>query len=393
MGTRLATPLFRVSKRNSVVLLRIFAPLFLVVSMVNTAFADSLSARVGQAPQPTVMIGVRANQDGQASLQAPLASERDVLLLEDQIGRKVAIDNQYSNWADFSTSQPLEQAAWDVRGGRIPMISWKTAYPGSPDGCAKWSDIVGGVYDAQLADQAKVIKNLRGLVMIRWHYEMEHPDGGRCFYDVDVMKDPVTAGQEYVAAWKHVVDLFRAEGVSNVLWVWAPGGGAFSDSDGNPSTEWMDFYPGDDYVDWIGADVYNKSPTTSTPIDAYPTFVNFYSQASTRGKPLMVSETGAVGADPQMDGDGYGCPYQIGEVKPDPGSMWILSAIATFRTKFPAMRAFVYWNNFGLGGPKHCNNYILRGPSMNAFAKMAHDRYFTLRARGQGTTAGAQIRP
>ncbi|HVW71977.1 MAG TPA: glycosyl hydrolase [Candidatus Paceibacterota bacterium] len=323
-----------------------------------------------------VLLGVRADQDDAASIKDATTSENDILEVEQAIGRKVAIDNQYANWADFPPN--LDQAAWDIANGRTPMISWKTSYPGHAPGCATAADIVNGVYDDQLHGQAAAIKALGGLVLIRWHYEMEHPQGGKCFYDVDVNKDPVTAGKEYVAAWQHVYDLFKADAVTNVQWVWAPGNDAFSDNqgDGGPTDLWKDFYPGNDYVDWIGSDTYNKISTSSVAINESNRFLNFYNDVASLGKPLMLSETGAVGPDPQMFDNGIGCDYSIGGTDPDPATEWITSATATFKSQFPMMRAFVYWSNVGDGGPQKCNNYILRGASLDAFTAMGHTPYF-----------------
>ncbi|HVX91494.1 MAG TPA: glycosyl hydrolase [Candidatus Paceibacterota bacterium] len=326
--------------------------------------------------KPTVLIGVRADQDDAASIKDATTSENDLLEVEQVLGRKVAIDNQYANWADFPPN--LDQAAWDIANGRAPMISWKTDYPGHPPGCATAADIVNGVYDTQLKTQADAIKALGGTVLIRWHYEMEHPQGGKCFYDVDVTKDPVTAGKEYIAAWQHVHDIFKTDNVTNAQWVWAPGNDAFSDNrgDGGPTDLWKDFYPGDDYVDWIGSDTYNKVATSSVAINESNRFLNFYNQVAPIGKPLMLSETGAVGPDPQMFDNGIGCDYSIGSTTPDAATEWITSATQTFASQFPMMKAFVYWSNVGDGGPQKCNNYILRGASLDAFAAMGQNPYF-----------------
>lgn len=344
---------------------------YLLAALVFVSCASAYAAPV----VPTVLLGARANQDGQASLTNPVGSESDVLGLETAIGRKIVIDNQYSNWADFSTVIPPAQAAWDIAGSRIPMISWKTSYPGHSPGCATWSAIVTGAYDAQLIDQAAAIQALGGTVMIRWHYEMEHPQGGDCFYDVDVNADPVTAGAEYVAAWQHVVDLFRAHSVTNVQWVWAPGADAFSDKFGNPDVLWQDFYPGDPYVDWIGVDVYNKSWTAVLPILTYAPFVNFYNQTVGTGKPLMLSETGAIGPDPQMDSNGVGCAGSDGGLTLSPQRKWISSAADKFKTQFSAIKGYVYWSSSGTRDGT-CSNYILRGDGLTAFTNMGAATYF-----------------
>lgn len=59
---------------------------------------------------------------------------------------------------------------------------------------------------------------------------------------------------EYVAAWKHIHDLFEAEGVNQYIqWVWCPAGAMNVGSHSDLNV----YYPGDDYVDWTCFDEYN----------------------------------------------------------------------------------------------------------------------------------------
>jgi hypothetical protein len=96
---------------------------------------------------------------------------------------------------------------------------------------------------------------------------------------------------QYVAMWRHVVDIFRQEHADNVTWVWSP------------NTVWADqpvtlasVYPGSDYVDWVGASVYNwgtnpaKPDTERQGFDELfgPTYANFRSLAPE--KPIMIAE-------------------------------------------------------------------------------------------------------
>ena len=59
----------------------------------------------------------------------------------------------------------------------------------------------------------------------------------------------------YVAAWRHVHAVFAAAGATNVRWVWSPNHRSI------PAAAWNDaarYYPGDDVVDWIGVDGYDR---------------------------------------------------------------------------------------------------------------------------------------
>ena len=108
---------------------------------------------------------------------------------------------------------------------------------------------------------------------------MTDNDDDTCFNNgVPVKNNMAQVGQNYVASWKHIVDLFRAHGASNVRWVWAPSATLFSNSDGSvDATTWTYFYPGDSYVDWIACDHYNKSDTPAS-FATDPNIADFYAQ-------------------------------------------------------------------------------------------------------------------
>ena len=57
---------------------------------------------------------------------------------------------------------------------------------------------------------------------------------------------------EYVAAWRHVHDIFAAAGATNATWVWCP----YADVTPQPAPS-PSYYPGDAYVDWTCLDGYN----------------------------------------------------------------------------------------------------------------------------------------
>jgi hypothetical protein len=328
----------------------------------------------------TVMLGAHVDDEGSATVQA------DIQALEANIGRPLAIDSDYEDW--MPTSNPsgfpnLARIAWDKAAGRMTMISWRTDFTAASPagGCATAADIVAGKYDTQLVGQAKAIAGAGVNVLVRWHYEMTDNDDDTCFNNgVPVSSDFVQAGANFVASWKHIVDLFRTNGASNVQWVWAPSATLFSNKSGavDPVT-WTYFYPGDSYVDWIACDRYNK---TDTPENAAAdlNFADFYAQMSGRGKPLMISET-AANNDPAQN--------------PDPQTLWLTTLRTTIKTQYPAIRAFVWWDVAGSdyfnANPNYGGTgYQLTGPGLAAFKALANDPYFGGSA-GQGSTG--QLKP
>jgi hypothetical protein len=76
--------------------------------------------------------------------------------------------------------------------------------------------------------------------------------------------------------------MFRQQGATNVFFLWNPG---HYDSDKDPKDP-RRFYPGDEFVDWIGLDTYQRSPTSTFADD----FGLFYQDFASKQKPLMIGE-------------------------------------------------------------------------------------------------------
>ena len=92
----------------------------------------------------------------------------------------------------------------------------------------------------------------------------------------------------YVASWRHVHDIFRAAGASNVLWVWAPNAGG--------PTPISQVYPGDAYVDIIGMDGYNRGNGITgdqTPSQVFSSLLSSV-RSLAPSKPVLITETGTT---------------------------------------------------------------------------------------------------
>lgn len=59
-------------------------------------------------------------------------------------------------------------------------------------------------------------------------------------------------GEAYVNLWRYMFDYFKGKGIRNLIWVWTTQTSMIGDSD-------YEFYPGDDYVDIVGRDIYNNT--------------------------------------------------------------------------------------------------------------------------------------
>ena len=92
----------------------------------------------------------------------------------------------------------------------------------------------------------------------------------------------------FVAAWHRVWGIFHQVRATNVALVWCP--------DTQGVSRMRQFFPGVSYIDWIAVDGYDYHRTGSLTFTGI--FTPWYSTYAHYGKPLMIAETGALGALP-----------------------------------------------------------------------------------------------
>ena len=189
-----------------------------------------------------------------------------------KIGRDLAIVSVYQPWAaGWVLNSNLTQIA-DSQGA-IPMVSWR---------CGETNErLVSGASDALIFQFANQLKAYGRPVLLRWFWEAN-------FLNNEICLTTGTADEEaalYVAAFQRIAEIFDVAGATNVAFVWAP-------STATVAAPMDAFYPGDEYVDWIGADGYDRQQLGAATFTAQ--FDDWYAMFHDRGKPMMVAETGAT---------------------------------------------------------------------------------------------------
>ncbi|HET9168587.1 MAG TPA: glycosyl hydrolase [Actinospica sp.] len=163
--------------------------------------------------------------------------------------------------------------------GTIPLVSWGVDLRGGA--------VASGAKDAYLREQAKAVVRFGKPVFIRLDWEMN----GSWYPQWSA---PAVGPSAYIAAWRHVVDVFRQAGASNAAFVWCPNDGEF---DAGPWTRW---YPGDAYVDWVGLDTYIQPSNQAAEVSGAGGLDDLAGLAARSGKPAMLAEwaPGAPSQDP-----------------------------------------------------------------------------------------------
>jgi mannan endo-1,4-beta-mannosidase len=177
--------------------------------------------------------------------------------------------------------------------GMLPLISWEpwdyadTAPGAQTEGdqpAYKLSNIADGRFDGYIRSWAEGVKSLRYTIAIRFAHEM---NGNWYPWGMQDLNGNTPA--QYVAAWRHVHDIFTQVGATNVIWIWSPNV-AYPGS--SPLAA---LYPGDQYVDWVGLSGYYGTPGMNT----YESFDQIFDQTigqlrAITAKPVVITETGGT---------------------------------------------------------------------------------------------------
>jgi mannan endo-1,4-beta-mannosidase len=185
------------------------------------------------------------------------------------VGRQPNLVGYYSGWGEpFQT--PFAETV--SQHGAVTILQWDPSL-------ASVSVIATGGDDGYLRSFADSVRNFGHAVVIGFGHEMNAP-----WYSWGYQH---TSPTTFVAAWRHIVTLFGDQGADNVTWLWT----LQADEIGTgPIAAW---WPGPQYVTWIGIDGYYYRPSD--------TFFSIFGRtiAQVRAftpKPVLLSET-AVGPD------------------------------------------------------------------------------------------------
>lgn len=218
------------------------------------------------------------------------------------------------------------------------MLTWLPA-AGKKPGCIRdytnaipLNDIIAGACDNYIRGFAKAIKARPERYLLRFAPEMNISDSTYWPGHYNQRADT------FIQMWRHVHDVFMSENVGNVEWVWAISFWSY------PAIDWNDrnmYYPGNEYLDWIGIDGYNWYTSLGL---RWMTFSDIYDAANYNNvlrdlacryaKPQIIAEFGSV--------EGPGGTQTK--------SYWIQDAYNAI-PQYPFMRGIVWLNEHAFEDP------------------------------------------
>ena len=252
---------------------------------------------------------------------------------EEAAGKKLSLVNFFAPFANCSSSPcsfyPFATGVMEnIREhGAIPVFSWSSqSIPSSlnqPD--FQLADVIDGSYDSYIREFAEDARNWGHPFFLRFNWEM---NGGWFSWSEGVNGNQ---SGEFVAAWRHVHDIFTSVGATNATWVWCP-----NVDFQNDLQDLSTLYPGDAYVDWTGLDGYNWGTNPAKP-DRWRSFDELYDSTYQRivntvapSKPLLIGEIGST---------------EFGGSK----ASWISEALAAIPARYPEIRGLLWFDTFDDG--------------------------------------------
>lgn len=225
----------------------------------------------------------------------------------------VATEHLFLPWEDVDLDSLKTADAYALERKRNVLItvepwSWDVSWRLTSDELRR--KILQGGYDENMHAIARMVSQMKSPVIIRWGQEMEDKSGRFSWSG--------WAPNDYITAYRHMMDIVRKE-APNAKLMWSPKG-----EDGLQA-----YYPGDNYVDFVGLSVFGLEAFDKIEHGGPWTFGQSlkkgYGLVEKYNKPIWVAELGYEG------NDAY--------IKP-----W-MNDVTLKTSEFPKLEEVVYFND------------------------------------------------
>ncbi len=262
-----------------------------------------------------------------------------------------------SEWGAGAVNAYMTAMEFDVNALAIGLSITENEHPG---GLSRLAD---GKHDDEIRQLGRFIRKTGRITYLRIGYEF---DGA--------WNQGYQHRELYVAAYRRIVDTLRADRVPGVRFVWQGSAAAVDEVIDGGHENILDWYPGDDYVDWVGLSWFmNPDETRSVPgyRGATPRELSdeLVQLARERGKPVMIAEAAPQAYDLNQRTTAHHSPIWDG---PSGSQQRSLSSDAIWDTWFQPMfdymddnadviRALAYinchWDSQPKWGPPYASGF------------------------------------
>ncbi len=208
--------------------------------------------------------------------QYPQPTQQNVLAFQDLQGTHLDLISSFALFDINDWNATAQYANVAKNNGSTLVVTWMANGYNA-------QELVNGKADNYIREYAKGVKGFGDEIWLRPLHEANGD-----WYDWGVGKEGAGNTDANVAeAFRHIVKIFKEEGVTNVKWVWTTNA-----SNQGSGTTLTGNYPGDDYVDYISIDGYNWGTCQSW--SSWQTFSQVFKKAynalANIDKPLFIAE-------------------------------------------------------------------------------------------------------
>jgi len=234
-----------------------------------------------------------------------------------QINEKFDIISLYLAWdKNIDSKFPLSLLDSIYKQKSIPMITWEpwlNSFKDEIDSSKHVFELIEeGYFDNYLANFAQKLKKLHRPVFLRFAHEFDNP-----FYPWHFEGD--NASLKFKKAWIHTYEIFKNTEANNVIWIWNP----WKPENVNS------YYPGEEYVDWIGVDILNYGKLNQDTqwhnfSEIYKPFHDEFAKLPVT--PVIISEFGTLKDEQKQD-------------------EWHSEAFISIANEFEEIKSVIYFNS------------------------------------------------
>jgi hypothetical protein len=196
-------------------------------------------------------------------------SVSDLAYFEGKIGKPVNIQAVFVGWGQYGVF-PSQYKATVGDKGKILLVFWEPS--------VDCSSIVSGAYDSYMAKFASDASSYSGKVILAPLHEMNG--------DWSIWDGQHNTAVQVVNAWKYMRRFFTSD---NVKFGWDVNNVSVPNV---ASNQIGNYYPGGDYVDYVGVDGFNFGYPWQTWDQVFPSAL--MSQLRSYGKPVYIFSTASM---------------------------------------------------------------------------------------------------
>lgn len=310
---------------------------FLLLTLLMISLQGFASSGKVKLPQQGALFGAYV----EAGALSDHPTSKAITNLQNQVGHKLSWVYFSNNWLNKKIRFPSESVQTCISNETIPYIRlmpWSVIKSGpAPDPIFTMDAFLNGDFDQEVKQWALEAKDVKTQLILEFGPEVNgnwFPWNGQWNGAGETTKygDPILPDgpEKFRDVYRRIIDIFRKNKVKNVTWVF------HVDTARMPHRWWNRaeyYYPGDDYIDWIGLSVFGAQLPTHKWVHFMDKMHDFWPELRSlvKNKPLIISEFAVI----------------EDKSRPLRKAQWLEETFEIIENEAYPIKAVAYWNSYG----------------------------------------------